>query len=326
MREISFIRENDPAIKLLNNIIELEREKKPIPKTYIFYGPEISGKEYIALNFLSVINNEEKNIKEFSSIDLKPIITSINIPRLKDLLNIYKKNRKVQNILINQLRKVLIYLREYIYNRKDIEETEEDILIINEFIENYDEKLLKNIEEIINRIKTFKIPIEIIRETLKDLYVIPNNKYKILFIKYIEELDIEGLNTILKTIEEGPNHLITVMISKRLDRVIPTIKSRALRIRIRPYTKIEKESIGLDNIIIYKKYNIKDIDNIDITELPYFIDYLKSFFPGFSPYEIDKIKYLNTLKESIIFNTDPEYIKESLRIFTEKYINLNFIC
>jgi len=296
-------------------VIKLERQNKDIPKTYILYGPPFSGKEHTALNFFKEINNE-KTIT-IDSPNVYPIITSIDRQRLKKIINEFKKNNEIKKILIDQIRKLNIYLKIISYTKKT-SEIEKNIEIL-ENAKNIDENIDK-IEKIVENIEYTKIPLEFIRDTLKQLYV-KSSKYKLLIIKYIEEIDTIGLNTLLKTIEESPEKLITIMIARKIEKVLPTIRSRAIKLYIRKLSK--EESI---NEIIYfedEKYKNIEIENMDYREIKELIDYIKSFFPTFSPYDIQILKYLNTLKEAIEFNTNIEYIKEAIKIFIDK---IKIIC
>ncbi|QDF65193.1 AAA family ATPase [Mycoplasma nasistruthionis] len=58
-----------------------------------------------------------------------------------------------------------------------------------------------------------------------------NYKYKILIIPNIENISVNGLNAILKSIEEPSENVITILTTNKIQKILPTILSRAFVIK-----------------------------------------------------------------------------------------------
>ncbi|MCK5849122.1 MAG: AAA family ATPase [Caldisericia bacterium] len=82
-----------------------------------------------------------------------------------------------------------------------------------------------------------------------------NNKRKILIVNDIDKLTIEAANALLKILEEPNSSTSFILTSKRPEMVIKTIQSRAIKLRFKPYTKIEIKKIIQDE-------ELNDIDLI----------------------------------------------------------------
>lgn len=84
------------------------------------------------------------------------------------------------------------------------------------------------------------IPIEKIRETLSKINYAPLlNSKKIVFIENANDLSIESQNTILKSLEEPPDHTFFVLSTNSLSSLLPTVRSRAINIELNSKTLTE---------------------------------------------------------------------------------------
>jgi DNA polymerase-3 subunit delta' len=70
-----------------------------------------------------------------------------------------------------------------------------------------------------------------------------NSKRKILIVNDVDKLTIEAANALLKTLEEPNSSTSFILTSKRQEMILSTIKSRALTVRFKPYTKAEIKNI-----------------------------------------------------------------------------------
>ena len=87
------------------------------------------------------------------------------------------------------------------------------------------------------------IKVESIRDTLESLGTGAHRfGHKIILIYPLEALQVVSANALLKTLEEPPENTIFILVSSRIDRILPTIKSRCRMISMsRP-----SEAIALD--------------------------------------------------------------------------------
>ncbi len=78
---------------------------------------------------------------------------------------------------------------------------------------------------------------------------------KIIMINDIDNSSIEAQNKLLKIIEEPPQNVIFLLSSANMDKVLPTIKSRVIKIEISPFTEKQIKTIFED----YKNKNNFDL-------------------------------------------------------------------
>ncbi len=70
---------------------------------------------------------------------------------------------------------------------------------------------------------------------------------KVAIIDDADTLNDSSANCLLKTLEEPPPRSILILLSERLDKQLPTIRSRAQLIRFQPLTEQEVEAVLLEN-------------------------------------------------------------------------------
>lgn len=120
---------------------------------------------------------------------------------------------------------------------------------------NTDIYILKNEDGQINKDQIVKL--------LKDIsYTSQFNKIKIYIIDEFEKLNKNSVNSILKTLEEPQNNIYAFLITKNIDSIIDTIKSRCEKIFISSfYDKKNVYDEEIENIAIKFK-NIVDKKNL----------------------------------------------------------------
>jgi DNA polymerase-3 subunit gamma/tau len=100
--------------------------------------------------------------------------------------------------------------------------------------------------------------IDEIRELREGIKFVPSkSKYKIYIIDEAHQLTKEAANALLKTLEEPPAHVIFILATTEVHKMIPTILSRCQRFDFRKLTKkeiltklqliVEKEKIKIEN-------------------------------------------------------------------------------
>lgn len=75
------------------------------------------------------------------------------------------------------------------------------------------------------------ISIEKVRKFQERLYLTPARlSYKVGLINHAEDLSLAAANALLKTIEEPPKNSIIILIANRIEKILPTIRSRTQNI------------------------------------------------------------------------------------------------
>ena len=83
--------------------------------------------------------------------------------------------------------------------------------------------------------KPGSISVDDIREQLNgDIMIKPySNRYKIYIIPEADLLTVQAQNALLKTIEEPPEYAIIFLLTENADRLLPTIRSRCVMLKLR---------------------------------------------------------------------------------------------
>lgn len=98
--------------------------------------------------------------------------------------------------------------------------------------------------------------VENMRELLNDVLTLPiSSPYKLYILDEVHMLTNESFNTFLKTLEEPPRHVIFVLATTELNKVLPTVLSRCQVIHL----KKPSNSILADQIIDIAKLEEKSI-------------------------------------------------------------------
>ena len=92
-----------------------------------------------------------------------------------------------------------------------------------------------------------------IREKVNDTVEIKpyNSLYKVYIIDKADSMTVQAQNALLKTMEEPPEYAVIILIAQSLDRFLPTIKSRCIKLHISLISNqviLEKlRSLGIDS-------------------------------------------------------------------------------
>ena len=149
-----------------------------------------------------------------------------------------------------------------------------------------------------------KIRINHIRELFSNIIINPTlGKYKIYYIKYPENMNINAQNALLKILEEPPQYAIILLAGKSIDNLLPTIKSRCTKLYIfnetkefcqllkedfegreNPFSLFYKDILNLDKYRFYKKYKEKFTRNTYKKDLAYIEEALYCFIDSNKKY------------------------------------------
>lgn len=79
------------------------------------------------------------------------------------------------------------------------------------------------------------IPVKLLKETVADAYVMPNEgKKKIYVFPYAEKLSMQGQNILLKLLEEPPAHAVFFLLISNATLLLPTVRSRCVELQLAP--------------------------------------------------------------------------------------------
>lgn len=82
------------------------------------------------------------------------------------------------------------------------------------------------------------IPVDAVRDACSDLYIRPNEgRKKIYLFPRAQALNVQGQNALLKCIEEPPSYGVFIFLCEHADRMLPTIRSRCVELRLAPLNK-----------------------------------------------------------------------------------------
>jgi len=173
----------------------------------------------------------------------------------RDLLNRYKTNNLPNSILIHGLSGIgkRTFLNKLVKNIINIEfkdnnvdhhlnlfknNTHPNIKIIEKEIDNKTGKIKTNITiDQIRRLKTFLNSTSIIQ-----------NSSKIVIIDSADYLNISSANSMLKILEEPKENTYIFLISNQISLLLPTIRSRCLKIKFNTHNLTNFTNIIKDNI------------------------------------------------------------------------------
>ena len=75
------------------------------------------------------------------------------------------------------------------------------------------------------------VAVKIVREARSDMYVMPNEGSRKLYI-FPQELGLEGQNALLKVLEEPPEYGVFILLSDNPEKLLPTVRSRCTELRL----------------------------------------------------------------------------------------------
>lgn len=125
-------------------------------------------------------------------------------------------------------------------------------IIERDFVDEDRKKVIKAIkdgepmdeEELKNLRKSAVIKIDEVRTInefmLKTSY---DNRWKIVIVDSVDDMNVNSANALLKILEEPPARSMLILISHNPDRLLPTIKSRCIKLTLKPLQENEVASL-----------------------------------------------------------------------------------
>ncbi len=83
------------------------------------------------------------------------------------------------------------------------------------------------------------ISVQTIRAVRNDAYVKPYGDKKVFVINHADELNSESQNALLKVLEEPPKYCVFILIAENDNKLLPTVRSRAITKRFSPLSEDE---------------------------------------------------------------------------------------
>lgn len=165
--------------------------------------------------------------------------------------------------------------------------------------------------------KNSSILINDIENIIETCYVLPNEfDYKVYILNEFDKANISSQNKFLKTLEEPPEHVIFILTTSNLDKILDTIKSRCEIINL---PKIEENEFST---IFPKEANITILEN-SYFEIGQFLKLTKTenFNPIFN-FCLNLAENLNNSKQILFFASS---ILKDIKNFETYYLCLTNI-
>lgn len=134
------------------------------------------------------------------------------------------------------------------------------------------------LEGIAKRLKVEKVDIaefessggvEALRKFASGAFIKPySSAFKMLVIYGGDTLSSEEANTLLKTIEEPPKYVLIIIFASNASMVIPTIKSRCLRLQIEANSIEDEAEIFINSLELNFNEFLAFIKNIESSKIP----------------------------------------------------------
>jgi DNA polymerase-3 subunit delta' len=101
------------------------------------------------------------------------------------------------------------------------------------------------------------IKVSQIRKLTSDVVLTSSkNQYKVIIIEEAEKMNLSSANALLKTLEEPPQKVLIILTTNEVGRLLPTIKSRCVKINIQPIS----HDVASHWLVSQVKSNTDDID------------------------------------------------------------------
>ncbi len=173
----------------------------------------------------------------------------------KDLLNRYESNNLPNSILIHGLSGIgkRTFLNKLVKNIINIEFKDNNVDHHLNLFKNNTHPNIKIIEKEIDS-KTGKIKSNITIEQIRRLKTFLNstttiqNSSKIVIVDTADYLNISSANSMLKILEESKENTYIFLISNQISLLLPTIRSRCLKIKFNTHNLTNFTNIIKDNI------------------------------------------------------------------------------
>ena len=181
-----------------------------LPHAYLFYGPQGSGKEALAIKLAQLQNCEKNAFQICSSCGQCAKIEAFQHPDVKFIFPTPAES----NITDKELMGALQEKAQNPYRRIDFSG------------------------------KNLFIGIDTIRELkLEARFKLYEGKKKIYIISEADTMRTEAANAILKLLEEPPANLMLILTTSNIYKILPTIKSRCQLMRFKPMSGDEIQEI-----------------------------------------------------------------------------------
>ena len=188
-------------------ILSRAKEGDKVAGTYLFYGPEGTGRWQTAISFAALLNCTEPKKK-----DNTPVVPCGECPTCKHIFSLSYEGLKIA---------VPIEPHE---NKAD-----KAIDLTNEIIRQKKEEPFS----IISSNRSTNIPISIAREIKKSLAMIADkDQVRVVLFYQMEKMNTASADALLKLIEEPPPRTVIILITSKPEALLPTIQSRSQKIKI----------------------------------------------------------------------------------------------
>jgi len=259
------------------NLLKNDLANNTLPNSMIFYGNKYSGKLTASLELVRILNCLEKkenncscrNCQAVNNLNFTGLIFLSRRNFLKlliEVINSYKLtgNKNLKYDIIKIIKLISLPLNDFII--KDIFNEQEkkqlsicmelfnDFIYQNEINLNNTDKIIKNIEIINKLYKVQNIPVDSLRSVLDWTYIIQPDIKRVVIIDHFDYLEKASQNILLKRLEEPSKNLYFILITKNINKILQTIRSRC---RCYFFKKLSKESV---NKIIEKNFGKQDFE------------------------------------------------------------------
>jgi DNA polymerase-3 subunit delta' len=191
-------------------LASLKQER--LPHAYLFYGPQGSGKEALAIKLAQLLNCEKNEFKICNECSHCLKIKILQHPDVKFIFPTPAESNFDQ--------------KEYL---ETLQEKAQNPYMRTDFSG-------KNIFIGIDTIRDLKL------EARFKLY---EGKKKVYIISEADSMRTEAANAILKLLEEPPENLMLILTTSNIFKILPTIKSRCQLIRFKPLSENQIKEIIL---------------------------------------------------------------------------------
>ena len=212
---------------------------RKIPHSLLFYGPEGSGKDAIAVEFAKLVNCE-------------------NISQSLNSCGLCKSCKQISQLNSPEF-KFIIALPS---GKKETSDDEDPAAALSEtdfalYVDAIKEKSKDPYIKI--RIpKANAIRIDSIRNIKREIYLTGSkSKKKIFIISNADMMNPQASNALLKILEEPPGNSLIILTTSRLNSLLPTIIGRCQKVKFPPINKEVIRNYLLEN---YKNISPNDVD------------------------------------------------------------------
>ncbi|MCS7278299.1 MAG: DNA polymerase III subunit delta', partial [Aquificaceae bacterium] len=184
-----------------------------VPSSIIFYGKEGIGKRELALEFAEALLCLEDKYPPCGSCESCRHMKSFRHKSIEELM-FYGEDKRGKSV--------------YLYLRGD----HPDFIYLNP--------------------EKAEIKIDQIRAVKDFVYLSPAlSKRKVVFVEPAESMNQYAQNALLKVLEEPPEDTHFLLVTHKLQKILPTVRSRSFLLEVPPLTQEElKEITGINDVIL----------------------------------------------------------------------------